>query len=110
MILPDRWRFITGATASTVYPAHPVLIVEISDTSLAFDRWEKGSLYARAAIADYWIVNLADLAVEVYRNPEPDAGAAHDWRYGSVTTLRMGDVVSPRSAPNARIPIAELLP
>jgi len=92
------------------HPVRPVLIVEISESSLAFDRWEKGSLYARAGIADYWIVNLVDRVVEVYRDPEPDAGAAHGWRYRSAITLRMGDVVAPLSAPNARIPLAELLP
>jgi Uma2 family endonuclease len=44
------------------HPAH-------AETSLAFDRLQKGSLYARAGITDYWIVNLVDRVVEVYRDP-----------------------------------------
>jgi Uma2 family endonuclease len=47
------------------HPARPVLIVEVSLSRLGFDRERKGSLYARAAIADYWIVNIPDRRVEV---------------------------------------------
>ncbi len=92
------------------HPAQPALIVEVADTTLAFDREQKGSLYARARIADYWIVNLVDRVLEVYRNPAPAPGAAHGWRYGSVATLRAGDAISPLAARHARISIADLLP
>lgn len=52
------------------HPSSPVLVVEVADTSLAKDRLRKGGLYARAGIADYWIVNLVDRVVEVYRQPQ----------------------------------------
>jgi Uma2 family endonuclease len=42
----------------TDHPTTALLVVEVSDTSLAFDRGDKASLYAAAGIADYWIVNL----------------------------------------------------
>ena len=42
------------------HPARPVLVVEVSESSLAVDRDHKGSLYARAGLADYWVVNLVD--------------------------------------------------
>jgi len=42
------------------HPARPALAVEVADSSLAFDREHKGSLYARAGVPDYWIVNLVD--------------------------------------------------
>jgi Uma2 family endonuclease len=45
------------------------LVVEVADTSLQFDRLQKGSQYAAAGIPEYWIVNLIDRAVEVYRGP-----------------------------------------
>ena len=53
------------------HPSHPVLIVEVADSSLQFDRNEKASLYARAGIADYWIINLVDHILQVYRDPVP---------------------------------------
>ena len=56
------------------HPSHPVLIVEVADSSLAFDRGEKAGLYARAAISDYWIVNLVEQTLEVYRD---QIGRAH---------------------------------
>ena len=50
-------------------PQETLMIVEVADTSLAVDRGEKLSVYAEAEIADYWIVNLLDRQIEVYRNP-----------------------------------------
>ncbi len=92
------------------HPARPVLIVEIAHSSLAFDREQKGSLYARAGIADYWIVNLVDRILEVYRDPALAPHGPYGWGYGSVVALRAGDLVSPLAAPHARIRIADLLP
>src|SRR5215510_3090877 len=50
-----------------MHPSRPVLVVEVSQSSLALDREHKGSLYARAGLVDYWIVNLIDGVVEVHR-------------------------------------------
>lgn len=47
-----------------------LLIIEVADTSLVYDRDIKGPLYAQAGIAEYWLVNLIDRQVEVYRRPE----------------------------------------
>src|SRR5919109_2491522 len=77
------------------HPTHPALLVEVADASLYFDRHHKGSLYARAAIHDYWIVNVANQVLEVYRDPGPDSSAAYGWRYRSVVSLRRADVVVP---------------
>src|SRR5262249_16857745 len=51
------------------HPRRPVLAIEVAESSLAFDRAQKGSLYARARIEDYWIVNLVERVLEVYREP-----------------------------------------
>lgn len=93
-----------------VHPSRPVLLVEVADASLDADRERKGSLYARAGVPEYWIVNLVDSTLEVYRDPAADPNAAHGWRYRSATTLRAGDEVLPVAAPGAPIPVAELLP
>jgi len=92
------------------HPAHPHLIVEVAESSLSFDRQEKGSLYARAGIEDYWIVNVVNRVLEVYRDPGPDAGAAYGWRYRAVTVLEAPAVVSPLAFPPSRIAVADLLP
>ena len=65
------------------HPARPVLTVEVAESTLAMDRQHKGSLYARAGLADYWVVNLIDRVVEVYREPLPDAEAPFGWGYAS---------------------------
>lgn len=54
-------------------PADVPLVVEISDSSLAFDRGFKLRLYARAGLPVYWIVNLIDGVVEVHRDPIADS-------------------------------------
>src|SRR5437660_11509790 len=51
------------------HPSRPALVLEVAESSLAFDREHKGSLYARARLDDYWIVNLVDRVVEIYRRP-----------------------------------------
>jgi Uma2 family endonuclease len=92
------------------HPARPVLVVEVAETSLVLDRTHKGSLYARAGLADYWILNLVDGVLEVYRQPAPSPSARFGWTYSEVRSLGATDVVSPLAAPEVRIPIAALLP
>lgn len=74
--------------------AHPgptviAAIMEVSDSSLGFDRTTKQELYATVAIPVYWIVNLVDQQIEVYQNPEPAQG-----RYGQRMDYRAGQTVS----------------
>ena len=92
------------------HPARPPLAVEVSDSSLAFDRQQKGSLYARAGLEDYWIVNLVERVLEVYRDPVADVSAAFGWRYRSVVILTPADVVVPLAFPAMRVSVADLLP
>jgi Uma2 family endonuclease len=92
------------------HPGRPVLIVEVAETSLALDRQHKGSLYARADIRDYWIVNLADRVLEVYQDPTPDASAPYGWRYHTATTLAPPAAVIPLAFPAAGIAVADMLP
>jgi Uma2 family endonuclease len=92
------------------HPERPALAVEVADSSLSFDRQRKGSLYARAGIQDYWIVNLVDRVLEIYRDPGPDASALHGWRYRSVTTLGPGSTAVPLAFPDCRLAVSDLLP
>ena len=92
------------------HPSRPVLVVEVALSCLRFDRGRKGSLYARAGLADYWIVNIPDAQLEVYREPMSDARAPFGWRYASVTTLGSGQRIAPLAAPAAPVLVADLLP
>jgi Uma2 family endonuclease len=92
------------------HPERPALIVEVALSRLRFDREHKGSLYARGGIADYWIVNIPDRSVEIYREPLPDGTAPFGWRYGRSITLGPEQRVSPLAAPDASVLVADLLP
>lgn len=58
--MPGPWRDYRDK-----HPPPAVLVVELAETSLEYDRDRKGSLDARSGIADYWIVNLQDARIEV---------------------------------------------
>ena len=92
------------------HPARAALVIEVAESSLTFDRNRKGSLYARAGIEDYWIVNLEDGVVEVYREPVADVTAPFGWRYSSVERFRPPAAVTPLGVPAAAVPVAALLP
>jgi Uma2 family endonuclease len=91
------------------HPSRPVLTVEIAESSLALDRWHKGSLYARAGLADYWILNLVDRVLEVYRVPVQDAAAPFGWRYAQREVLDTFARVTPLAAPQASVSVSQLL-
>jgi Uma2 family endonuclease len=83
-------------------PEDVLLLIEVAETSLEFDRGEKLSAYARAGVVEVWIVNLTDGTIEVFRQPGP-AG------YASTTLLRPGDIARPLASPDAAVDVAELL-
>lgn len=84
------------------HPDRAVLVVEVADSTLEFDRMRKQQMYAEVGIADYWIVNLVDGVLEVYRDP---LGATYR------DTLRVGpdEVVSPLAALGAAVNVSDLL-
>jgi Uma2 family endonuclease len=85
------------------------LVVEISDSSLAFDRRDKGRIYANAGIACYWIINVADGQIEVYSDPDTSATPP---AYRTRTDYKPGDAV-PITLDGqiaGTIPASELLP
>jgi Uma2 family endonuclease len=98
------------ARYATQHPRTAVLVVEVSDTTLAYDRTHKASLYAAAGIEDYWIINLVDGQVEVRRDPVPDPIQPHGHTYATLTVLRPPASVAPLAAPGAGLAIADLLP
>src|SRR5947209_10954295 len=91
------------------HPARPALIIEIAESSLVFDRTEKGSLYARAGIVDYWVVNLVDRVLKVYRDPGADVTAPYGWRYLSTERFTPPSSVAPIGVPAVPLPVAATL-
>jgi Uma2 family endonuclease len=83
-------------------PEDVFLLVEISDTTLEKDQEVKIPAYARAGIAEVWIVDLNEQTIEVYSQP-------HFAGYGSKVILRAGGQASPRIFPDAMVDVAELL-
>jgi Uma2 family endonuclease len=92
------------------HPNAALLIVEISDSTLWFDRARKSHLYASAAVPEYWIVNLIERRVEVHRNPTADATAYLGFRYASVTTVSDDGSIAPVAKPETAVKVADLLP
>jgi len=95
---------------SREHPSLPALVVEVAESSLALDREHKGSLYARAGVAEYWILNLIDRLLEVYREPVAEPAARFGWRYAATEVFALGSHVAPLIAPTAPIAVADLLP
>ena len=92
------------------HPARPVLVVEIAETSLYYDRGHKGSAYARAGLPDYWIVDLVDWRIEVYRRPVSDNSAELGWRYLDVDLFTAGVAIVPLARPDVAIVVSDILP
>lgn len=87
----------------TNHPRTALLVVEISDTTIAFDRGRKRDLYARAGVPEYWVVNLSDRCIELYRSPA-------DAEYGERTIHEPSSTVTPLSASHGSIRVAEIMP
>jgi len=91
-------------------PESAALVVEVSERSLTYDRGNKAKLCAAAGILDYWVVVLANRQVEVFRNPQAVEGDNGGFAYTECTVYEGGDSITPLAAPNASIPVADLLP
>src|SRR5574341_2074417 len=93
-VVPGELEDYRGA-----HPSRPALTVEVAESTLGSDRESKGSLYARAGLPDYWVLNLRDSVLEVYREPAPDPSALFGWRYARREVFDSLARVSPVAAP-----------
>ena len=92
------------------HPGTAELVVEVSDATLRYDRIGKMSLYAKYKIKDYWIVNVNDKRLEIYRRPIKDKTAFYGYSYSQILIFTEKDAISPLAAPEAKIKVADLLP
>jgi len=103
---PEPDVAVVGGNPRDYRDAHPstaVLVVEVADSSLSFDRERKKNMYGRNGIPEYWILNLVNGCLEVYRNPS-------EGFYQSMVVLHSHETVSPLFLHGKDIGISELLP
>jgi Uma2 family endonuclease len=94
---------VPRADYETEHPSCADLVIEVSDSSLRYDRGPKLRVYAEAAVAEYWIVDVQGRCIEVHRKP---ASGRH-WQvqqYGEAATL------SPERYPDFELRVADVLP
>ena len=84
-------------------PEDLLLVVEVADSSLEYDREVKARRYGQAGIPETWILNLPEDCLERFTEPGPEGYARRD-------ILRRGDKVTPVSLPDMELAVAELLP
>ncbi len=83
-------------------PEDILLIIEVADSSLHYDRYTKMPLYARTGVVESWIVNLVDGAIEIHRQPSPEG-------YRVIEICRGQDTVSPLAFPEIEIRVEEIV-
>jgi Uma2 family endonuclease len=91
------------------HPTTAALVVEVADSSLDYDRTDKASLYASAGIREYWVVNLPQRRLEVFRSPIPDTSQPFGYGYASRTIVAESEHIQPLAA-NQSVFVADLLP
>ena len=103
---PEPDFLLLRPRADDYQASHPgaadvLLLVEVSDSSLAYDRGRKLALYAKFKVPEVWIIDIAGSSVEIYRQPQ-------DGAYSSVERRSSG-MLAPGFVPGAAINVAALL-
>jgi Uma2 family endonuclease len=93
----------TDFVDATPPASHVQLVVEVSDTTLGYDRNTKAALYARAGIAEYWIVDIGGRQLLVHRTPA-------DGAYAALIAYNAQEAVACLARPDAPVLVADLLP
>jgi Uma2 family endonuclease len=85
------------------HPETAHLVIEVADSSTSTDRTVKAELYARGGIAEYWLVDLAARAVDVFRRPEGG-------RYVTVTRVDAAGGLASLAFPDVVFAVKDILP
>lgn len=99
---PDFAVIAGTARGSARHPTTVDLVVEVADSSLAFDTNDKRLLYARANIREYWVVDVNGRRLLVFGDPQGGD-------YATQQALSAADTVAPLAAPNVLVRVADLL-
>jgi Uma2 family endonuclease len=107
---PDVGVFPGKFEDYTDHPTTALLIVEVADTTLAYDTTTKAELYATAGVPEYWVLDVEHRQLHVFRDPATLQKELEATAYQTHLTLSPTDAVSPLAAPNASILVSDLLP
>lgn len=109
--LPD-FAVVPGGVRANLggHPTTAALVVEVSDATFDTDVTEKAELYATAGISDYWVVDVDNRKLLVFRDPAPLPAGLGATAYRTRLTFDDTDTVSPLALPTAVVPVADLLP
>ena len=108
--MPDLAVVAGRPTVAGGHPTSAALVIEIADTSLDYDTTTKAELYATAGIADYWVVDVDNRQLLVFRDPAPLPAGLGATAYQTRLTFAETDTVSPLALPTAAVRVADLLP
>jgi Uma2 family endonuclease len=97
------WARRKDYRAGRPLPGDVLLVIEVSDSSLDFDRGHKANSYAAAGIEDYWVINIPDRCVEIFRQP------IHG-HYRSHEVFQAPAEVHPLAFPQVALAMAMLFP
>jgi Uma2 family endonuclease len=92
-----------GYGAAHPTPADVLLVIEVADSSLEYDRQVKAHSYGRAGVPETWVRNLPENCIERFTEPGPEGYTQH-------TIHRPGETLTPVALPNLELAIAVLLP
>lgn len=92
------------------HPGTALLVVEVSEATLEFDRGPKARMYAKARIPEYWLLNLIERVLEVRRDPGPACDGSPEFSYRQFRRYAPQETVRPLAAPGREIRVGDLLP
>jgi Uma2 family endonuclease len=84
-------------------PADVFLVIEVADSSVTYDREDKGPAYAAEGIREFWLLNLDKNCLEIYRNPQPGG-------YADERLLGPDEKASPLAFPDLVLRVGDFLP
>ena len=84
-------------------PADLFLVIEVSDSTVAYDREDKGPTYARNGVTEFWLLNLDEGLLEVFREPSAEG-------YRETRVLRADDTIAPLAFPDLTLRVGDFLP
>ncbi len=94
----------------TLNPTTAALIVEVADSSLFLDTTTKAEKYATAGVPDYWVIDLENRVLVIYRDPAPLPAGLGATAYRQRNTFGPDATVAPLAAPDAVVRVGDLLP
>lgn len=95
---------------STAHPKSAILVVEVAFSSVEYDRTVKGRLYAKVGIHEFWLLNLKERRLEVFREPVSMPDQPSGFGYRSLRIRLPSETISPLSKPDAEVKATDLLP